>query len=52
VFPVYAARERGVRMMQASIATVQERFSSNRMVRQYFDELYACRGQNARDTGG
>ena len=29
-------------MMQASIETVQERFSSDRMVEKYFAQLYAC----------
>jgi len=28
-------------MMQASIETVQERFSSDRMVEEYFAQLYA-----------
>ena len=28
-------------MMEASIATVEERFSSDRMVRDYFARLYA-----------
>ena len=28
-------------MMQASIATATERFSSDRMVREYFERLYA-----------
>ena len=41
VLPAYADRDRWVEMMRASITTVQERFSSDRMVRQYFDELYA-----------
>jgi len=41
VLPAYADRERWVAMMRASITTVQDRFSSDRMVRQYFDELYA-----------
>jgi starch phosphorylase len=41
VLPAFADRDRWVAMMQASIATVRERFSSDRMVRQYFDELYA-----------
>jgi hypothetical protein len=29
-------------MMQASIATAEERFSSDRMVREYFARLYAA----------
>jgi glycogen phosphorylase len=40
VLPAYADRARWVDMMQASIETVQERFSSDRMVREYFDRLY------------
>jgi starch phosphorylase len=40
VFPTFADRARWVAMMQASIATVEERFSSDRMVREYFDRLY------------
>jgi len=41
VLPAYADRARWVRMMQAAIATVEERFSSDRMVREYFARLYA-----------
>jgi starch phosphorylase len=41
VLPAYADRARWTDMMQASIATVEERFSSDRMVREYFDRLYA-----------
>jgi starch phosphorylase len=41
VLPAYADRKRWVAMMQASIATVHERFSSDRMVREYFATLYA-----------
>jgi starch phosphorylase len=40
VLPAYADRDRWLGMMRASIETVRERFSSDRMVRQYFDELY------------
>src|SRR6059036_2845294 len=36
VLPAYADRQRWVGMMQASIETVQERFSSDRMVEEYF----------------
>jgi len=42
VLPAYADRQRWIGMMQASIETVQERFSSDRMVEKYFAQLYAC----------
>jgi starch phosphorylase len=41
VIPTYADRARWVGMMQASIAMAQDRFSSDRMCREYFDRLYA-----------
>ena len=41
VLPAYADRARWVGMMQASIAMASERFSSDRMVRDYFEQLYA-----------
>jgi len=41
VLPAYADRQRWVGMMQASIATVAAGFSSDRMVREYFERLYA-----------
>jgi len=41
VIPAYADRGRWVGMMQASIAMAQERFSSDRMCREYFERLYA-----------
>jgi starch phosphorylase len=41
VMPAYDDRARWVGMMQASIATVSERFSSDRMCREYFEKLYA-----------
>jgi starch phosphorylase len=41
VLPAYADRERWTAMMRASITTVAERFSSDRMVREYFERLYA-----------
>ena len=44
VLPAYADRQRWVAMMQASITTVAERFSSDRMVREYFERLYARAG--------
>jgi len=40
VLPAYADRDRWVGMMQASIASTQEQFSSDRMVREYFERLY------------
>jgi starch phosphorylase len=41
VVPAFADRARWLRMMQASIATVEERFSSDRMCKEYFERLYA-----------
>ena len=41
VLPAYADRQRWADIMQASIATVEERFSSGRMVGEYFARLYA-----------
>jgi starch phosphorylase len=41
VLPTWADRPRWVRMMQASIATVTEGFSASRMIREYFEKLYA-----------
>ncbi len=42
VLPTYLGdRRRWVAMMQASIAMAAERFSSDRMVREYFSRLYA-----------
>jgi starch phosphorylase len=41
VLPAYADRARWVAMMQASIRTSAEGFSSDRMVRDYFARLYA-----------
>jgi len=41
VLPAYADRTRWVGMMQASIASTAEQFSSDRMLHQYFDDLYA-----------
>ncbi len=41
VLPAYTDRASWTAMMQASIATATERFSSDRMVREYFERLYA-----------
>ncbi|MFN8544851.1 MAG: alpha-glucan family phosphorylase [Candidatus Binatia bacterium] len=41
VLPAYSDRRRWVAMMQASIRTTEEHFSSDRMVREYFARLYA-----------
>lgn len=41
VIPAYDDRTRWVGMMQASIAMASERFSSDRMCRDYFEKLYA-----------
>jgi len=40
VLPAYADRARWTGIMQASIRTCAEKFSSDRMVREYFDRLY------------
>ena len=44
VLPAWADTSRWTRMMRASIAMGVERFSSDRMVREYFDRLYAATG--------
>ena len=41
VLPAWADRARWLGMMRASIATAAERFSAERMVREYFARLYA-----------
>ena len=41
VLPAYGDRARWIGIMQAIIRTCAERFSSDRMVREYFDRLYA-----------
>ena len=41
ILPAWADRTRWLAMMEASIATVEERFSAERMVREYFARLYA-----------
>jgi hypothetical protein len=41
VLPAWADRGRWIRMMQASIAMATSKFSSDRMVREYFDTMYA-----------
>jgi starch phosphorylase len=41
VLAAYADRARWIGMMQASIRTCAEGFSSDRMVRDYFERLYA-----------
>ena len=40
ILPAYADRAHWMRLMRASIATAAERFSSDRMVREYFARLY------------
>ena len=42
ILPTWADRARWTAMMRASIASVQEAFSSDRMVREYFERLYAA----------
>jgi starch phosphorylase len=41
VMPAWKDRSRWLAMMRASIRTGMERFSSHRMVREYFEKLYA-----------
>jgi len=41
VLPAWGDRARWLALMEASIATVEERFSAERMVREYFARLYA-----------
>jgi starch phosphorylase len=40
VLPAWADRGRWIAMMQASIATGERAFTSDRMVREYFEKLY------------
>ncbi len=40
VLPAYAERPRWLAMMRASVRMAAERFSAERMVREYFDRLY------------
>ena len=40
VLPAWGERDRWVAMMQASIGTAEERFTSDRMAREYFEKLY------------
>ena len=40
ILPAYANRARWLEMMQASIATAEEGFTSDRMLREYFARLY------------
>ena len=44
VLPAFATPDRWTRMMQAAIEMATERFSSDRMVREYFDRLYTPPG--------
>jgi starch phosphorylase len=41
VLPAWAHRDRWVRMMQASIRMAEEMFTTDRMVREYYERLYA-----------
>jgi glucan phosphorylase len=41
VLPAWADPARWTRMMRAAITMGVEKFSSDRMVREYFDRLYA-----------
>jgi starch phosphorylase len=43
IVPAYGDRGRWLAMMRASIATCTERFSSDRMLRDYFESLYGSR---------
>jgi starch phosphorylase len=40
VAPAFADTPRWMRMVRASIRMAEERFSSDRMVKEYFDRLY------------
>uniref|UniRef100_A0A832MNN9 glycogen phosphorylase n=1 Tax=Eiseniibacteriota bacterium TaxID=2212470 RepID=A0A832MNN9_UNCEI len=41
VLPAWADRARWMRMMQAAVRMASERFTTERMIREYFDRLYA-----------
>jgi len=43
VLPTFADQSRWTRMMRASIRMAVERFSADRMVKEYFERLYAAR---------
>jgi starch phosphorylase len=51
VLPTFGDRPRWARMMQSSIATAKQGFSAERMVLQYYDELYALRREPALAVG-
>ena len=51
VLPIYQDRPRWTRMMQSSIATAKLGFSAERMVLQYYAELYSQRREPALATG-
>ncbi len=42
VLPAWADRPRWMAMMRAAIATIEEGFTSDRMVREYFEKLYSA----------
>ncbi len=44
VLPAWADRKQWTRMMRASVLMAQERFSSERMIREYFEHLYELPG--------
>lgn len=44
VLPAWKEREKWMRMMRASVHSTQERFSSARMIREYFEKLYEFPG--------
>jgi starch phosphorylase len=47
VLPAWRDPARWLDMMRASIATAESRFTSDRMVREYFDRLYAERSSDS-----
>jgi len=51
VMPTYENRPRWTRMMQSAIATAKQGFSAERMVLQYYDELYSQRREPALAVG-
>jgi glycogen phosphorylase len=51
VLPIYRERPRWTRMMESSIATAKQGFSAERMVLEYYDELYSPRRASALAAG-
>jgi len=51
VLPAWRERPRWIKMMRASVTMAVEKFSSDRMVREYFEKLYAPGGATPSASG-